>query len=216
MSIGFVWYRPNGKDVDSGSVNAVMEAAKRRVDTGQKYTLTVDGEAIGSESVSRDRVLDHLRRRLQADGEAGHTYRVNPEGDAPVSFKVRTVDSEPPHVPVTAVNGNAKANAFWQALNDEFAPLIDHQAGSYVCKPDSQHRFGNALDVFFKSFADQEKAAAWSVANADRLSIEHVISGDRIWTRGVGWHPYTGEYHAHLHVDYSPNFDQSLPCGLRP
>lgn len=214
MSIAYVWYRPDGRDIESGSVNAVMDAAKNRIDTGEKYTLTIDGDAVGSEAVSRDRVLDHLRRRLRADKEAGHTYRVNPV-DGDVVFKVRTVKAEEPHVPVQKVGGNDKAEAFWQALNDARGEDISHEAGSYVCKPSSQHRFGNALDVFFKSFALQEAAARWAVSQADRLHIEHVISGDRIWSRGVGWHAYTGEYHSHLHVDFTPNFDTSGACGIK-
>lgn len=210
MTKEYIWYQPDGDIGGRGDLKALRQAAAERIDPGRKYILSVDGEPIGN-PVARATVLDHLERRA-AHSDVGHTFRVKPEGK-PACFKFRVV--EPLHVPVEPVNGNVKANAFWQALNDSLGSTISHEAGSYVCKPDSQHRYGNALDVFFKSFAEQERAAAWAVAHADELDIEHVISGDRIWTRGVGWHAYTGEYHAHLHVDFMPNFNQSLPCGIR-
>lgn len=207
----YIWYQPDGDVGGIGDLDALMKVARERVAAGRPYNLTVDGQAVFKKSKRRRDTLNQLEQMV-SHAEVGHTFRVKPDLK-PVVFKVRVV--EPVLPPVAPINGNDKSNAFWQALNAEFSDTIDHFAGCYVCKPDSQHRFGNAVDTFFKTFAEQEKAAAWAVANADRLHIEHVISGDRIWTRGVGWHAYTGEYHAHLHVDFAPNFPTYWSCGVR-
>ena len=125
-----------------------------------------------------------------------------------------------PPLSIIDTNGNLKADTWWSAVNAEFAEYHPRFAGAYVCKSiagsggtPSQHSYGNAVDIFFDTFQDQERVAAWAVAHADEFSLEHVISGDRIWTRGVGWHAYTGDYHAHLHVDFNPQF--SGRCGVK-
>ena len=88
-------------------------------------------------------------------------------------------------------------------------------AGAYVCKPKSQHRFGNAIDAFFDSLDHQDRVCSRAVELADELELQHVISRQRIWTKGVGWHPYDGDFHWHGHFDFAPNFATSLPCGVR-
>jgi hypothetical protein len=89
--------------------------------------------------------------------------------------------------------------------------------GSKVCKRISgstswsQHAYGNAIDLGFRvppptgfDMARQDRLAAYLVANADELALEHVIHRDHAWTRGAGWGSYGGEYHTHVHVDATP------------
>ena len=88
----------------------------------------------------------------------------------------------------------------------------------------SAHYDGRAVDIFFRPINDENKRRGWAVAqylvaNADRLSIDHVIFDGRIWTSGArseeGWRTYTPdvdsdasaetrailEHRDHVHVD---------------
>ncbi|MFT4008491.1 MAG: hypothetical protein QM655_00460 [Nocardioidaceae bacterium] len=84
----------------------------------------------------------------------------------------------------------------------------------------SAHYEGRAIDVFVRPISAANKRrgwamAQWSVANADRLDIEHVIFDKRIWTSGrlseKGWRDYVPpersgdrailEHRDHVHVD---------------
>lgn len=93
-----------------------------------------------------------------------------------------------------------------------------HMAGS-------SHYDGRALDVFFRPISADNRRRGWVlahylVANADRLSLAHVIFDGQIWTAGApseeGWRPFepsglTGnespetlailEHRDHVHVD---------------
>jgi hypothetical protein len=89
-----------------------------------------------------------------------------------------------------------------------------HMAGS-------AHYDGRAVDVFVRPVDDENRQLGWAmaaylVAQADRLEIEHVIFDGRIWTAGRpsedGWRDYTApddatgeravlEHRDHVHVD---------------
>ncbi|WP_028639073.1 hypothetical protein [Nocardioides sp. URHA0032] len=97
-----------------------------------------------------------------------------------------------------------------------FAPggvSTGHMAGS-------AHYDGRAVDVFVRPVSPENKIRGWAIAQylvamADRLSIEHVIFDDRIWTSGSrsgdGWRDYDPpassgsrlvlEHRDHVHVD---------------
>jgi uncharacterized protein YcbK (DUF882 family) len=85
---------------------------------------------------------------------------------------------------------------------------------------DSAHYDGRALDIFVRPISEANRRMGWAiaqylVAHADRLSIEHVIFDDRIWTIGSrseqGWRDYDPgsrsgdqailEHRDHVHMD---------------
>lgn len=206
----FIFYRKDGTPSKPASLATLFVAARMRIVVGAgPFTLTQDGDPLATD-VSRARVLDRLERVLR-NGDIGPQYRVrNTDG---VVFRCREVKVA---IEPADTSGNDKVDAFAGAVYTLFGDFKPRYAGAYVCKPSSQHRFGNAIDFFFDSLVHQDEAAKWAVAHADEYSIEHVISRDRIWTRGVGWHEYGGDYHYHIHVDFNPNFSTALPCGVRP
>jgi hypothetical protein len=84
----------------------------------------------------------------------------------------------------------------------------------------STHYDGRAIDVFVRPVNDANNRRGWAiaaylVAQADRLQIQHVIFDDRIWTEGTlsekGWRDYDPpersgdkailEHRDHVHVD---------------
>jgi hypothetical protein len=84
----------------------------------------------------------------------------------------------------------------------------------------SAHYDGRAVDVFVRPVSPGNKIRGWAIAQylvamAERLSIEHVIFDDRIWTSGSrseeGWRDYDPpessgsrlilEHRDHVHVD---------------
>jgi len=208
----FVYFRRDDTPSQPVTLLKTMLAAGRALDSGAgPFTLTQDGDVVRSGGWTRVETLERLRGRLWR-GDVGPVYRVRDQA-ADIVFRVREVV---PAVKVIDINGNDKADFYWSALKAEFP---DAQfAGAYVCKNIigngiSQHSFGNADDVGAKTMAELERIADWSVAHADEFDLEHVIVNRRIWTRGQGWHAYTGETHYHVHVDFYPAYSGS--CGVR-
>lgn len=209
----FVYLRRNGQPSGSQSIGHLLAFARARILVSLgPFILKQDEETIGTD-LDRGRVIERLTHRLEV-GDVGPTYRVR--GRRGVVFGAREVV---PPVRVIDTNGNHASDLYWSTIVATFPQYHPRFAGSYVCKDIagsstlSQHSYGNAVDVFFDTSAHQEAVANWVVAHADDVKAEHVISLRRIWTRGVGWHPYTGETHYHLHVDFFPNY--SGPCGVR-
>jgi hypothetical protein len=87
--------------------------------------------------------------------------------------------------------------------------------------PGSAHYEGRAVDIFVRPISAANKQRGWAiaaylVAQADRLKIEHLIFDDRIWTNGsaseAGWRDFNVpdgtngdqqilEHRDHVHVD---------------
>lgn len=105
--------------------------------------------------------------------------------------------------------------------------------GVYVCKPASQHRYGNAgdwaaprelkstakvvayLEEVFEFHRRQGKLFEKS-AGAEGLPVSEVIFRDKITTRARGWRirTYTGTFHAaHVHQSAYPLISTTRPCG---
>lgn len=90
--------------------------------------------------------------------------------------------------------------------------------------PGSAHYEGRAVDIFVRPVSEANRQRGWAiaaylVAQAERLHIDHVIFDDRIWTTGGrsadGWRDYTVpsgatgdrqvlEHRDHVHVDVAP------------
>ena len=87
-------------------------------------------------------------------------------------------------------------------------------------QPGSTHYEGRAIDIFVRPVSPENRRRGWAiaqylVAQADRLTIQHVIFDDRIWTAGSrsdeGWRDYDApqrsgdraiiEHRDHVHVD---------------
>ena len=192
------------------NLTVLMETIGQDVVQGHgPFQLTQDGEPIGPER-TRLEVLEAFKKAIR-HREIGPTFRIREDGgDVVVAARaVEFLNEE------DTTNGNQHSDVLWNWVRDEFSVYQPRFAGSYVCKPDSQHRFGNADDVFFDSLVHQEKVVLASIEIHDQLSLAHVISQQRIWNPEVGWHPYDGEFHAHGHWDFLPNYDTNLPCGVR-
>lgn len=106
--------------------------------------------------------------------------------------------------------------SLWEAYSEgRRRDFID--LGTYVNKPGdhggSPTRRGPPAFAFDLGRADRflmkgwgylkaRKLAQWYVQNANRLRIEYVILGMRIWNREKGWHAYGGDrsHMFHIHV----------------
>lgn len=191
-----------------------MTSARQRVLVkDQPFTLTQDGDRL-SKGVKRDTVLDRYKTAIE-NRELGATFRIRDRKDN-VAFAGRSCQDQPKRIDI---NGNAKADEFWSWLVHEYAAYRPRFGGSYVCKHIagssymSQHSYGNAVDAFFGSIAQQEVVFR-DVANRKApVPIAHAISLGRIWEPGTGIHSYGGIRHYHLHCDFLPQ--QSGSCGVR-
>lgn len=144
-------------------------------------------------------------------------FRAPKEKDG--SLRIRRVDYQLPPEEPPGIHTNA-AQRIWRATILRF-PDIGY-AGCYVCKPDSQHRYGNAIDWVAPPSCDTSAeiirylshVAEWTVAEAKQdLPVTQVIWRYEIWTPAAGWHPYTGDPHySHVH-DSGPLIPTSRPCG---
>ncbi len=212
----YIWLRRDAGWSAPTTLLKVMTVAAIKIVLGAgPFLLLQNGEALGAPR-SRSDTLLKLRQVLRYR-DIGNTYRVrNGKGD--VVFTTRAVRYEDYTKP-DSTSGNVKADTLWNWTTSKHAAFKPRYAGAYVCKSTSggsspsQHSFGNAIDVFYDTFDHQERVAAAVVEQADLLHPYHVISGSRIWTKGQGWHSYTGTYHSHLHVDFDPQ--QSGACGVK-
>jgi hypothetical protein len=194
----------------------LMAVAGMKIVAGKgPFVITQDGDPIGV-GLNRLDCLARLRSVVK-NKPLGPVFRVR-KANGDVVFACRAVkvdyvdDSD-------TTSGNERADIYWNVIRDTFRGFAPRFAGAYVCKTVvgtstlSQHSYGNADDVFFDTLAHQEQVADWVVAHQDLLHPFHVISARRIWTKGVGWRYYTGDFHSHLHVDFDPQY--SGPCGVR-
>jgi hypothetical protein len=202
------WSKPVGLGRHMGS------ARQRVVVKDQPFTLTQDGDRL-SKDVKRDTVLDRYRTAIE-NRELGATFRIRDHKEK-VVFTGRSVKDQPDSIDI---NGNDNADKFWGWVVAEFSAYRPRFAGSYVCKSiigsggvRSQHSYGNAVDVFFGSLAQQDAVFMAVVNGKCPVRVAHAISRNRIWEPGAGIHSYSGVYHSHLHTDYLPQYSGS--CGVR-
>jgi hypothetical protein len=214
VSKQFVFFRfDNAPSKPVGLTVVTVAAAKRLLSGSGPFALKKNEEHLGQNLTRRD-VLRALRRRL-SNGDVGDVYRVFAATGA-VVFKVREVVEA---AKVINTSGNAHSDEFWTWIVNTYPQFHPRFAGSYVCKDvagtntPSQHSYGNAVDVFFDSMAHQIMVFHDVEAGKCPVKVEHAISGARIWEPGSPEHAYTGEFHAHLHTDYIPQF--SGACGVR-
>lgn len=163
----------------------------------------------------------------QAIGQVRRRAPLEPFGDALriVRIRYRLDPAEPPsqHTPA--------AREVWRGTVLRFPDI--GSLGVYVCKPDSQHRFGNAEDwaAAVGLEGDALSAYLWGVFDwqllqakkyertdgAEGLPIAELIFRDVIATRARDWvrRPYTGTFHAaHVHSsDYPLVLPYDRPCG---
>ena len=209
MSRKYKWRQPDGDWSKMVGLATLLDAAGKRVEPGFKpYVVTMDGDSI-TPVLDRSTALRKFRRGI-AENEIGPVFRIRDSRE--VQFTARAVQA---FVDADTTNGNEKADRLWNWVTSTFGDFHPRYAGAYVCKPDSQHRFGNAIDVFFDGLDHQDRVCNRAIELADELELQHVISQRWIWTRGVGKHAYDGAFHWHGHFDFHPNFNTNLPCGVR-
>lgn len=204
----YIFIRADGEPSEPQPLTDVMDAADRQVQKGEgPFQLVIDGDRVGQPK-KRDDALATLGRQVLL-GSVGPTYRLR-DGDGRVVFTCREVMLAPE---VIDTSGNDKSDAYWTAVSEEFGWA--YFLGSLVCKPDSQHRFGNAVDVGFHTREQGEQLARFTISNAKKFSVRNHIHQTTIWHLGVSSH-YDGVPHVtHGHTDFDPTFLTSLPCGLR-
>lgn len=210
----FVYTKRDGSYTEPKPMGAVIKAARNRLLVSlAPFTITQDGDAITS-ALSRAKTIRRLQHILEV-GDIGPTYRVR--NKRRVIFTVREVKPAILVPDDNSTSGNAKADACWNFVKLQFKNI--NYLGAYVCKhiagtwTMSQHSYGNAVDIGAPTMAELEDIADYIVTNADLLSVEHCIVNKRIWTRGEGWHYYSGQTHYHVHTDFNPQYSGS--CGVR-
>jgi hypothetical protein len=194
-----------------------MSSARQRVLMKQQpFILTQDGDPISSQ-LKREAVIDRYEKAVK-DRELGATFRIRrTTKDRNVVFTGRSVKDKPDSIDI---NGNRNADEFWGWVVNNYPTFKPRFAGSYVCKSiagsggvSSQHSYGNAVDVFFGSIAQQEIVFRDITNRKCPVPVAHAISLRRIWEPGSGIHGYSGIPHYHLHADFSPQYSGS--CGVR-
>jgi hypothetical protein len=190
-------------------LNELMDEARPRVEPNHPpYLVTQEGALITRE-LSRTDALKKFRRAI-SNREIGPVFRIRDERGVQFTARAGQKFSD-----ADTTNGNENADRLFNWVKNEFGMYEPRFAGSYVCKSNSQHRFGNADDFFFDTLNHQDEVVAKSVQNHDELNLAHVISRQMIWNPQEGWHPHQGDFHGHGHWDFLPNFDTDLACGLR-
>lgn len=207
MQHGYVFIRDGGEPSGLQTLRETLEVVDRRVKQGQgPFTTTVDGVQVGNErtAVETEKAVERLLLLLTP----GQTLRVRNEEQ--VIFAGRCGQ---PAFEVTDTSGNDKADLYWSLVKAEF-PTVTF-LGSLVCKPDSQHRYGNAVDVGFSSPKMGQEIWEFSIDNRLKYDLRNLIVQQKIWHMG-SVSPYDGVPHvSHDHADFNPTFSYSLPCGLR-
>lgn len=96
--------------------------------------------------------------------------------------------------------------------------------GTYVCKRLgsgwSIHADGRAADWGTTPYG-VPAGWGWDLANAlrlhsDELGVQLIIFQDRLWSASRpddGWRNYSGDWHGHLHVEFTPTAAQSLTAA---
>lgn len=206
----FTYIKPDNTWATRRTAAQTLEAARNQMPNGLRpYSLKKDGKTI--RRGPRVFLLKGIKMVMDK-GEAGPTYRVWGGGDLLFTFR----ESVPP-VQQIDTNGNDKADKAWSLAKATYkdirflgAYVCKHIAGSYTM---SQHSYGNAVDLGRDSMTELVDLAHWFVDRAGDLDLQHVIVGAQIWTRGFGWSHYGGDYHYHVHIDFTPQYSGS--CGVR-
>lgn len=93
--------------------------------------------------------------------------------------------------------------------------------GTYVCKRlgsgYSIHADGRAADWGTSPYG-VPSGWGWELANAlrensDELGVQLIIFQDKLWSctqPDAGWRPYYGDWHGHLHVEWTPTAARTL------
>ncbi len=205
----FIYVTAHGASKPLGLVDLDAAASARVVSGNGPFQLTADGENLGQPKKRKD-ALPALHRRLLV-GDVGPAYRIRSMHTDEVVFTCREVKLA---ADVIDTSGDDKADRYWTALKAEFPNATF--LGALVCKPDSQHRFGNAVDAGFPSREMGDAMARWAISHSGEFDIRNLIYQTTIWHEGTK-SPYTGVPHvSHTHADFNPTFDTNLPCGLRP
>jgi hypothetical protein len=212
----YVYEKPGGGVARPQDLGDVLVVARARIETGDgPFKALLDG-AVMFDDADRAKALRRTKA-IAGNLKVGETLRVRREGESEVAFWLRAVADD---VETIDISGNDHADEFWTWVVTEFGAYKPRFAGAYVCKSisgsggvASQHSYGNAVDVFFDTFAHQT-AVYNAVKRGDcPVPIANAISGRTIWQPGDGEDPYGGDPHWHLHCDFLPAYGGG--CGVR-
>lgn len=205
----YAWLTSDGWK--KGSLDNVMNHARLRVLSGiGPFTITQDGDQVAGPA-SRIKILRRFRHILEGC-DVGSVYRIR--NAHRVLFTSRKVEEA---VHIIETSGNLKADLCWTLVKGQF-PFVDF-LGAYVCKhiagtsTMSQHSYGNAIDFGGRNMDDLNNIRLWVWNHREELHVHTIIYANQVWTADRGWHPYTGVFHYHVHVDFDP--PQSGSCGVR-
>lgn len=217
MARRYAWKDKEGDWTDPIRFTRMVLVARAKVKSGEgPFVLSQDGVEISGE-LSRHDVLVRFNQAI-SNRDVGPVFRIR-NGNNKIVLTARALIVKLDKVS-DSTSGNEKSDFFYNWVVNNYKAYDPRYAGSYVCKTVvgtstvSQHSYGNAVDFFFDTIEHQEKVAQEAVEVHDLLHLRHLISLDRIWTKDVGWKPYTGVKHYHIHADFDPA--QSGPCGVKP
>jgi hypothetical protein len=206
------YHKKDGEWSDEVGAKAVEAVADIRIIKGHgRFTLQIDQ---GDVSRPRTRLETMVRfQELLSTLKENERIRVR-DGDDDLVLLAQRIPT------FIETPGNDKIDAVHTFVFRKFEKQV-FSLGICVCKKIvgsntySQHAFCNAEDYGAGNMLWLQRIARAVVreAKAGRLDVEHVIVGDQIWTKGVGWHTYTGNFHFHVHVDCDPNKGGVPPCA---
>lgn len=76
----------------------------------------------------------------------------------------------------------------------------------------SQHSYGNAVDIFCATDADESRVEAWAIRNNVRYSVRLVIHNGYQWYKGArSRYPGSDPHTSHVHVDFWPQYGGTPP-----
>jgi hypothetical protein len=189
---------------------ATTKAAQRVGERDPPYLVYERDHRDATQSLRReiDKAEILLRRRLDASPiENTEIWQVESE---PTGFFVAVRKVEPAAAEPSI--GTAPLKQWHGEVFGRVKGLVSF--GIFNCRPiagtttRSQHSFANGEDVHGTS-AQMKKVFDFTVENAQRLKLAHVIFNRKIWSSdraSEGVRPFTGEnpHTDHVHVDFNP------------
>ncbi len=198
------WRKPDGTRVVSEPLrlrHAIGTLRHLAVVRGADTFYFDSGDGFGDPRRDLDRALRRVKEviRKQSTGDRSTFMGYDDDKDDQV-LKARIFVTELAPEPDTSHPGTPQTQR-WMGIVKMFWPDARF-AGSVVCKPDSDHALGAAVD-YFDTWEHMEAMHEQAILDDD---TKYSILKDEIWTAGPPWttssrgrHDYTGAYHYHHH-----------------
>jgi len=214
--------KPGGENTGPLTVDEARPIVRNQIDAPRGnprdgWRLKIRGNEFG---FIRHDIVDVMDRweSLARQNDAKGDVVVVDIMDHPYSSVARWAEIKSP---VKQTSGNHDIDLIYTAWHGRYPN--SRNAGICVFKgdPPSQHcdwtdqneepgDGANASDEFLSTMEDMLDAAAWGVAQGKRflatkgddgLPFGRLIIASKIWDPFQGWHPYSGNFHGHDHME---------------